>query len=102
MKVNKLLVVVLAGLVSTQAFAINHMHRQKLAKAHCTQAAEAQGLCDSKAMRKVESDDNALRKAREWDNQHAGNEANDDKDVRLFCKDLPVDATNWQMKTCVK
>lgn len=111
--------IVLAGLVSSPAFAISHAHRAKLASTGCTQVQEANGECgNNNAM-------SAAAKAREWDRLHSqpGNaptkaERRDNarhlstdyhtqpvlkghSDKYPLCEDLPVDATNWQRKNCI-
>lgn len=109
MKKVLLAVTLLASLgTALTANAANHHHMRQLAKAGCTQVQEANGLCPAATTihRHTTAERQAIaeEKAREWDRQHAQqfNERNDDQQVRLFCDDLPVDATNSEIKNCVK
>lgn len=114
---NKLFYVVLLSAVSISAMqvqAASHKHLHKLQQAHCTQVQEANGLCDdihhaqqaldeSEAMQKARELDMQIEQARQQGKDVARKfEMHDDENVKMFCDDLPADATNWQRKECVK
>lgn len=89
------------ALIATGAQAMSHKHARHLAVTGCTQVQEANGQCPSTKHKAPKvSEEQAMQNARDWDAQH-GHETTD-TNVRLFCNDLPVDATNAQIKNCVK
>lgn len=129
---KKVITIAALLLMSTQAFALNHRHAAKLEAAGCTQVQEANGTCNLHKPKhnRLHSESDAMAAARDWDAQHAAQQATDDdsnlsikqlarkyhismgaaadqwdamhsQPTRMQCADLPVDATNADRRNCI-